>query len=59
MKDVDFKVRIPEETGNLVIQEEFFWLSQNGQERKVKLHDYVEMYRIPHLYEYMMEKLQY
>ena len=58
MKDVDFKVRIPEETGNLVIQEEFFWISQNGQERKVKLHDYVEMYRIPHLYEYMMEKLQ-
>ncbi len=35
MKNVDFEVRIPEETGSLVIQEEFFWLSQNGQERKV------------------------
>ena len=38
--------------------EEFVWLSQNGKERKLRLHDYVQMYRIPHLYEQIMEKLQ-
>ncbi|NEN93038.1 MAG: hypothetical protein F6K48_30765 [Okeania sp. SIO3H1] len=58
MKDLDFEVRIPEEINNLVIQEEFFWLSQNGKERKVKLHDYQELYSVPHLYEYIMGKLQ-
>ncbi|MDY7003433.1 MAG: methyltransferase domain-containing protein [Cyanobacteriota bacterium] len=60
MAELDFEIRIPEteEINNLVIQEEFFWLSQNGKERKVKLHDYRELYRIPHLYEYIMGKLQ-
>lgn len=58
MKDIDFEIRIPEEVRSLVIQEEFFWLNQNGQERKLRLHDYTEVYRIPHLYEHLMEKLQ-
>lgn len=58
MKSLDFEIRIPEEASNLVIQEEFFWLSQNGKERKVRLHDYTEMYSIPYLYEHLMEKLQ-
>ena len=57
MKDLDFEIRIPEEVGNLVIQEEFFWLNQNGKERKLRLHDYAEVYRIPYLYEHLMEKL--
>ena len=58
MKDLDFEFRIPEEARNLVIQEEFVWLSQNGKECKLRLHDYAQMYRIPHLYEQIMEKLQ-
>ena len=58
MKKTDFQVRIPEETSNLVIQEEFFWISQDGIERKLKLHDYPEIYRVPHLYEYLMDKLK-
>ena len=58
MTDIDFEVRIPQEINNLVIQEEFFWLTQNGEERKVRLHDYRELYKVPHLYEYIMEKLQ-
>ena len=57
MKDLDFEIRIPQEVSNLVIQEEFFWLKQNGKERKLRLHDYAEVYRIPYLYEYLMEKL--
>ncbi len=58
MKNVDFEIRIPEEVTNLVIQEEFFWLNQNGNERKVRLHDYPQMYGVPYLYEHLMEKLQ-
>lgn len=58
MKDLNFKIRIPKESANLVIQEEFFWLNQNGKERKVRLHDYPEIYSIPYLYEYLMTKLQ-
>lgn len=58
VKDIDFEFRIPQEARNLVIQEEFVWLSQNGKERKLRLHDYAEMYQIPHLYEQIMEKLQ-
>jgi len=58
MNNLDFEIRIPEETSKLVIQEEFFWLKQNGTERKVRIHDYVELYSIPHLYECVMNELQ-
>ena len=57
MKDLDFEIRIPKESANLVIQEEFFWLNQNGKERKVILHDYPEIYRIPYLFEYVYKSL--
>jgi len=58
MQDLDFEIRIPEETSKLVIQEEFFWLKRDGKEVKLKLHDYAQVYRVPHLYENLMEKLQ-
>lgn len=60
MQKVDFEIQLPETeiVRNLPIQEEFFWLSQNGNEGKLRLHDYAQIYRIPHLYEYLMEKLQ-
>ena len=60
MQKVDFEIQLPETeiVRNLPIQEEFFWLSQNGNEGKLRLHDYAQIYRIPHLYEYLMAKLQ-
>lgn len=60
MQKVDFEIQLPETeiVRNLTIQEEFFWLSQNGNEDKLRLHDYAQIYRIPHLYEHLMEKLQ-
>ena len=60
MQKVDFEIQLPETeiVRNLPIQEEFFWLSQNRKERKLRVHDYAQIYRIPHLYEHLMEKLQ-
>ncbi len=60
MQKADFEVQLPEMemVRNLPIQEEFFWLSQNQKKQKLKLHDYAQIYRIPHLYEYLMQKLQ-
>ncbi|MDJ1173872.1 class I SAM-dependent DNA methyltransferase [Roseofilum capinflatum] len=58
MENVQFDIRIPQESENSVIQEEFVWLKNNGEERKIKLHDYPQIYRIPFLYEHLMEKLQ-
>lgn len=58
MLELNFEIQIPEESSNLVIQEEFFWLTHNGTKRKVRLHDYAEVYRIPHLYEHIMDRLQ-
>lgn len=58
MRNLDFEIRIPKEVTNSVIQEEFFWINQNGRERKVKLHDYAQMYGTPYLYEHLMNKLE-
>lgn len=60
MQKVDFEIQLPETeiVRNLPIQEEFFWLSQNRKERKLRVHDYAQIYQIPHLYEHLMEKLQ-
>ena len=57
MEKVDFEIKLPESDRNLPIHKEYFWLSQNGMKRKLRLHDYVEVYRIPYLYERLMEKL--
>lgn len=60
MQKVDFEIQLPalESARNLPIQEEYFGLNHNGTKRKLRLHDYAEVYRIPHLYEYVMAKLQ-
>lgn len=47
----DFTVRLPANVSGMAQVEEYFILVQNGQERKIRLHDYDEMYRIPGLYE--------
>lgn len=48
------------EIENLPINEEYFFITENGQERRLKLHNYAEVYSIPGLYNYLaLEKLQY
>ena len=53
MQEVDFEIQLPDidSARNLTIQEEYFWLIQNGTKRKVRLHDYEDLYKIPYLYE--------
>ena len=59
MQKIDFEIQLPEieSARNLAIHEEYFWFNQNGTKRKLRLHDYVEVYQIPYLYEHLMEKL--
>ncbi|MDJ1174630.1 class I SAM-dependent DNA methyltransferase [Roseofilum capinflatum] len=55
-----FEVRLPDNIKDLPINEEYFFITENGQERRLKLHDYAEVYRIPGLYNYLaLEKLAY
>ncbi|MDB9517253.1 methyltransferase domain-containing protein [Roseofilum reptotaenium CS-1145] len=56
----NFQVRLPDNIKDLPINEEYFFITENGQERRLKLHDYAEVYRIPGLYNYLaLEKLAY
>ncbi|NEP52514.1 MAG: class I SAM-dependent methyltransferase [Moorea sp. SIO3C2] len=59
MQNVDFEIQLPEieSTRNLPIQEEYFWLIQNGTKRRLRLHDYTELYQIPYLYEQIYQKV--
>lgn len=59
MQKVNFEIQLPEieSARNLSINEEYFWLKENGTERKMRLHDYHEIYKIPYLYEHLMAKL--
>ena len=59
MQKVDFEIQLPESDPNLPINEEYFWFIQNGTKCKLRLHDYAEVYKIPYLYELLMEKLHY
>ena len=59
MTSTHFQIRLPGNTEHLPINEEYFFITQNDQERRLKLHDYSEIYRIPGLYEYInLEILQ-
>ena len=58
MENLGFEIRLSEEASDLTIQEEFFWLIQNGKERKLRIHDYAQIYPVPYLYEHLMHKLQ-
>ncbi|MDJ1183753.1 class I SAM-dependent DNA methyltransferase [Roseofilum casamattae] len=56
----NFQVRLPDNIQDLPINEEYFFIMENGQERRLKLHDYADVYRIPGLYNYLaLEKLDY
>ena len=60
MTQTNFQIRLPDNIEHLPINEEYFFLTQNGRERRLKLHDYGDVYSIPGLYEYIAnEKLHY
>lgn len=57
MTQTNFKIRLPDNIEHLPINEEYFFLTENGQERRLKLHDYDYVYSIPGLYEYIAREI--
>lgn len=59
MQENNFELQLPDpkSVSNLSIDEEYFWLIENATKRKLRLHDYHEVYQLPYLYEQLMEKL--
>ncbi|NET73216.1 MAG: methyltransferase domain-containing protein [Sphaerospermopsis sp. SIO1G2] len=56
----NFQVRLPENSKPLPMNKEYFFITENGVERCLRLHDYAAVYSIPGLYEYLLlEKLNY
>lgn len=57
----NFTIRLPLDEYDILTDEEYFYLlTKTGQERRLKVHDYAEIYRIPGLYECIVrDKLQY
>lgn len=54
-----FNVTLPSDEDIKSQDEEYFLLRQNGDERKIRFHDYDEIYKIPGLYEHLFyERLQ-
>jgi len=53
MNTINFQTRLPKSYDNSSNEKEHFFLTQNGQERKILLHDYTEMYQNPGLYEHI------
>ena len=53
MNDTDLKVRLPDNVQYKAAGEEYFFLTQNGTERKVMLQDYETLYSIPGFYEHL------
>lgn len=49
----DFEVKVPEATHGLTQDEEYCTVVRDGEERRIRFHDYDEIYRIPGLYEYL------
>lgn len=46
-----FAIRFPEENDNLEQDEEWFEFELNGRSRRLRIHDYAELYSVPGLYE--------
>lgn len=57
MKMIEDKVSFPNENGILKREDEYFILTQNGQHKKIRLHDYRQIYQIDGLYEYVLVEL--
>lgn len=49
----DFEVRFPDSTQGLSQDEEYCVLVRDGKERRIRFHDYREIYNIQGLYEYL------
>jgi SAM-dependent methyltransferase len=59
VSDERFEVRFPSRADGLTPYDEFFYLVQDGGERKIHLHDYAEIYAVPGLYEHVVsDRLQ-
>ncbi len=55
----NFTARFPDNLGTLDQDEEFCWIRHNGVEKKIRFHDYHEVYPIPGFYEFLFyEKLR-
>ena len=61
MKTAEFSLRFPgSEAGTKTQAEEYCIIEQDGHERRIRLHDYHEIYAIPGLYEEIFcERLKY
>jgi hypothetical protein len=61
MKTAKFSIRFPEsEPGTRSQSEEYCIIEQDGQTRRIRLHDYQEIYTVPGLYEAIFcERLRY
>ncbi len=49
----DFEVKVPESIRGLSQDEEYCTVVRDGEARRIRFHDYDEIYRIPGLYEYL------
>ena len=45
------RIRFPRDGQNLEQDEAYFFIYENGKERKIRFHDYDQLYKIPGLYE--------
>ena len=57
MKFGHYKLRLPENIETLGQDQEYCILAQNGNERRIRFHDYHEIYSIPGLYETIFSDL--
>jgi predicted TPR repeat methyltransferase len=53
MEKQNFKLRIPETVKSVRQGEEPFIVEYNGEEKRIRAHDYDEIYKVPGLYEYL------
>ncbi len=55
-KTLNYEVELPD-AKSLTQGEEFFFFRQEGEEKKMKLHDYEDIYQVPFLYEKVLYDL--
>ena len=51
MKKNDYKVMLPEDACDLDQDQEYFTLVTDCESRRLRLHDYAKVYKVPGLYE--------
>ena len=53
MRDNGFIVKLPDDIDEISQDEEYCFVSNNGDKKKIRFHDYHEIYKIPGLYEHI------